>query len=106
VNESKIFDALQGRHLLRFCYKGHLTPTTVEPYTYGENEAGHNALSAWLVRGETHETNPPFWRTYLETEMTGVEVLDDTFQMNRPGYNPNDRRFRFIRRRVSDPGAL
>lgn len=95
-----ICDALRRRRHLRFWYKNHPTATVVEPYTYGENSAGHNALSAWLVSGETHDVQPPLWRFYLESEMTRVEVLPDVFAANRTGYNPNDSRFKVIRCRV------
>lgn len=101
--ESQICDALRRRRLLRFCYKDHLTPTTIEPYTYGQTKVGHNALSAWLVAGATHDNRPPFWRLYLESEMHKVEVLHDEFSTNRPGYKPNDQRFRVIRCRISPP---
>lgn len=100
MHSTKICDALQRRSHLRFYYKGHTTPTVVEPYTYGENSAGNLALSAWLISGETHDPIPPLWRVYLDEEMRSVEVLESTFPQNRPGYNPNDSRFRFVRCRV------
>lgn len=100
---NRICDALRSRRLVRFWYKDHLSPTTVEPYTYGENKGGRNALSAWLVAGETRDTSPPLWRMYLESEMRRVEVLTDEFLTNRPGYKPDDQRFQFIRCRVAQP---
>ena len=103
--EVVIGEALRHRRLLRFWYKDHQTPTTVEPYTFGQNEAGHDALSAWLVSGETKDTTPPLWRLYLLSEMHRVEMLKDEFRQNRQGYNPNDRRFRVIRCRVGPPPA-
>lgn len=102
---TQICDALQRRRLLRFLYKDHLTPTIVEPYIYGENTSGHMALSAWRLAGETRDTNPPFWRLYLEEEMRAVDVLSEDFSTNRKGYNPNDRQFRLVRCRVAPPEA-
>ena len=101
THASQICDALQSRRHLRFYYKDHLTPTVVEPYTYGENAAGNRMLSAWLISGETHDPTPPLWRLYREEEMRRVEVLGTTFAQNRPGYNPSDSRFRSIRCRVA-----
>lgn len=102
---AQICDALQRRRLLRFRYKDRSTPTVVEPYVYGENTSGHMALSAWLLSGETHDSNPPFWRLYLEDEMQAVDVLSEEFSANRKGYNPNDRQFRLVRCRVAPPAA-
>lgn len=95
-----ICEALRRRCLLRFRYKDHSTLTVVEPYTYGETSAGNNALSAWLVSGETKDATPPLWRIYRESEMKHIEILEDTFAENRAGYNPWDSRFRLIRCRV------
>jgi hypothetical protein len=103
MHGNQICDALRRRRRLRFFYKDHLTPTVVEPYTYGENRAGHLVLSAWLVSGETHDTTPPLWRLYLDGEMHRVEVLEIGFETNRPEYNPNDSRFKHIQCRVAQP---
>lgn len=105
MHGTKICDALRGRHLLRFRYRDHLTATVVEPYTYGINKKGHQVLSAWLITGETHDVHPPFWRLYLETDMSQVEVLDDRFENNRRGYNPNAKEFEHIQCRIAPPGV-
>ena len=102
---TQICDALHRRRLLRFWYKDHATPTIVEPYVFGENSAGHIALSAWRISGETHDPIPPFWRHYLESEMRDVTVLAEEFSINRDGYQPNDRRFRVILCRVTPPAV-
>jgi hypothetical protein len=102
---SQICDALNRRRLLRFLYKDHPTHTTVEPYTYGKNKAGHFTLSAWLVSGETHDPKPPLWRLYREDEMHAVEVLKDEFAKDRPGYKPSDSRFAVILCKLASPGA-
>src|SRR3982750_3049130 len=103
MHSSQICDALQRRRQLRFYYKDHLTPTVVEPYTYGESTAGNLAVSAWLISGETHDSTPPLWRLYKEDEMRRVEVLEITFERDRPGYKPNDSRFRSVRCRAARP---
>ena len=92
-----ICDAIQRRRLLRFHYKDHSTATTVEPYVYGVNTAGHAVLSAWLVAGATHDTGPERWRLYLDNQMRLVEVLADEFHSTRPDYKVDDERFRLIR---------
>ena len=100
-----ICDAIIRRRLLRFRYKDHASSTTVEPYTFGLNKAEHFVLSAWLVAGATHEDQPPYWRLYRLDEMHQVEVLQESFATNRPGYKPNDSRFARIDCRVRPPGA-
>lgn len=103
MHGTTICDALRHRRLLRFWYKDHSSPTTVEPYTYGQNKAGHMALSAWLVSGTTHDLKPPFWRLYLDSDMTRLEVLQEGFKENRRGYKPDDSRFTLIQCRVTPP---
>lgn len=101
MHAMQICDALQRRRHLRFYYKDHLTPTVVEPYTFGENKSGNLVLSAWLISGETHDLTPPLWRLYLDEQMRRVEVLETAFEENRPGYKPNDSRFEMVRCRVA-----
>ena len=105
MSSKVICSALRARNYVRFFYKDNVTPTVVEPYTYGTNKSGHRVLSAWLVSGETHDPKPPLWRLYLEDEMRRVETLPETFARNRPDYNPNDSRFQHIECRLAPPGA-
>jgi hypothetical protein len=91
-----ICDAIRQRRLLRFRYKDHLTPTTVEPYVCGDNLKDHAALRAWLVEGETHSTAGKRWRMYLVDEMKDLEVLGARFDRNQPDYEPNDEGFNRI----------
>lgn len=86
-----ICDAIRRRHLISFGYEGH--SRVVEPHTYGQNEAGHDMLSAWLVRGYTKSGTAGGWRNYLVADIQGVTVMEEEFAGPRPGYNPSDRRF-------------
>ena len=99
----QICAALEQRRQLRFFYRDHLTPTVVEPYTYGENHSGNLVLSAWLISGETRDPGPPLWRLYLDEEIRRLELLDVRFDRDRRGYNAHDPRFRRIRCRVANP---
>jgi hypothetical protein len=103
MHEAAICEALAHRRLLRFRYKARATNNVVEPYLYGENSAGHLVVSAWLVSGDTHDAQPPFWRQYFVNEMQWVEALPEQFAANRPGYNPNDPHFRQVRCRLAEP---
>jgi hypothetical protein len=85
-----ICDAIRARRLLRFVYDGY--ERVVEPHLYGLNSAGHEALSAYLVRGWSGSEAAPGWRTYLIPEMQGTAALAEGFAGVREGYNPNDSR--------------
>ncbi len=83
-------NAIAKRNLLSFTYDGF--SRVVEPHLCGQNGAGHDILTAWLVGGYSKSDPKPGWRTYLLSEMRNVRVLDDTFQCPRPGFNSRDAR--------------
>ncbi|MFL5576881.1 MAG: hypothetical protein ACJ79S_13020 [Gemmatimonadaceae bacterium] len=85
-----VCDAIRARRLLRFVYDGY--ERIVEPHLYGINTAGHEALSAYLVRGWSESEAAPGWRTYLISEMQGAAALAEGFAGEREGFNPDDSR--------------
>lgn len=85
-----ICEAIKTKKLLQFRYDNRIR--VVEPHLLGRNSAGHDALSAYLVRGYTESDSRPFWRLYLVLEMKGLSVLDESFAEPRKGYNPKDKR--------------
>jgi hypothetical protein len=93
-----ICDAIRARRLLRFVYEGY--ERVVEPHLYGVNSAGHDAVTAYLVRGWSASETAPGWRTYLTSEMRDPAALADGFAGSRPGYNPGDPRMREVYCRV------
>ena len=95
-----ICDAIRARRLLRFVYDGY--ERVVEPHLYGVNTAGHEALSAYLVRGWSASDTTPGWRSYLISEMRDTAALADSFGGTREGYNPNDSRMTHIYCRVDE----
>lgn len=64
----------------------------VEPHILGVNSAGHDVLSAYLVRGYSESRKQPYWRFYLLSDLTLVAMLDETFSGPRKGYNAGDPR--------------
>jgi hypothetical protein len=96
-----ICEAINHRRLLRFRYKDHLSTTVVEPYVFGVNEASHHALRAWLREGATHSGTGSRWRMYLPVEMKDLQVLEERFDPNRPGYKAVDHGFTHILCRVT-----
>ena len=98
-----VCDAIRARRLLRFIYDGY--ERVVEPHLYGVNSAGHEALSAYLVRGWSASDTSPGWRMYLADQMRDTAALADSFAGPRPGFNPEDSRMTRIYCRVDDTGA-
>ena len=80
--------AIRGKRLLRFSYGNYIR--VVEPHIVGRDTAGNEILSAYLVRGYSESRKQPYWRSYLLSELTRLEMLDETFAGPRKGYNPND----------------
>lgn len=96
-----ICDAIRARRLLRFVYDGY--ERVVEPHLYGVNTAGHEMLSAYLVRGWSASESAPGWRTYLIDKMHDTAALAEPFTHTRPEYNPSDSRMAQIFCRLEEP---
>jgi hypothetical protein len=86
--------AITAKQLLAFRYEGF--ERVVEPHLCGRNEAGHDVLQAWFVRGYSQSEARAGWRTYLLSEMHEVRALHDTFEQARNGFNPNGRSIRLV----------
>lgn len=85
-----ICDAIRSKKLLQFSYRNHTR--VVEPHLFGRDSAGHDVLSAYLVRGYSESRKQPNWRFYLLSDLTLLTMLDETFSEPRKGYNPKDPR--------------
>lgn len=89
-----ICEAIKKRRLLMFGY-GDLV-RVVEPHAFGVNSAGHEMLSAWLRPGLSRNDPEGGWRNYLTSDITNVQMLDETFAGSREGFNPADPRMREV----------
>jgi hypothetical protein len=96
MHEQIICEAIGRHRLLRFRYKDHGTTTVVEPYAFGMNTSGHQALRAWLREGATHSTVGSRWRMYFPVEMRVLQILEEPFDPVRPGYKSVDHGFTHI----------
>jgi hypothetical protein len=85
-----ICEAIRGRRLLIFEYADLMR--VVEPHLYGVNSAGHEALTAWLRPGNSRVDPQGGWRNYLVDAMHHVQLLGETFEHPRAGYNARDPR--------------
>jgi hypothetical protein len=62
-------------------------PRLVEPHMIAYNQAGHLALSAWFLGGNSESQEGQGWREYLLSAISAVTVLPRQFPTPRPGYN-------------------
>jgi hypothetical protein len=76
--------AIENRNLIEFKYSGDLRK--VEPHLLGKNKAGVMTLSAWQTEGKSGIG----WRGYSVDKISELKIADCTFDVARPGYNPND----------------
>jgi hypothetical protein len=89
-----ICEAIRRRRLLQFSYGDHLR--VVEPHVFGQDSAGRDLLSAYLVGGYSESQKKPYWRFYLLSNIPLLTMLDDHFPGPRQGYNPKDPRMRKV----------
>lgn len=72
-------EGIGSRRSLRFTYAGHVR--LVEPHALGRTPGGHRALIAWQFGGTSRQTPPTGWRTFLLSEMHGVQITVRTFKV-------------------------
>ncbi len=82
--------AIKGRNQITFQYNlgNSPGPRLVEPYMVGYNQAGHLALSAWFLGGNSESQEGQGWREYLLDGMSNITMLNQRFTPPRPNYNP------------------
>jgi hypothetical protein len=83
-----ICEAILRKRLLQFSYRNHTR--IVEPHILGRETTANEILSAYLVGGYSESRKEPYWRSYFLSDLTHLEMLDQTFSAPREGYNPND----------------
>lgn len=93
--------AIEERRLLMFAYGDRMR--IVEPHIYGMNTAGHEALSAWMRAGLSRSDPAGGWRMFRADDLREVQLLPETFEGPREGYNPDDRSFVRVFRRLGGP---
>lgn len=85
--------AIAGKRLLRFEYRGY--QREVEPHTYGVDRFSQRSLCAYQRRGGSLTGATTGWKTFHESDMQNVWVLDDHFRA-RDDYRRNDPAFAAI----------
>jgi hypothetical protein len=90
IAKDLICEAIRSKRLLQFSYGNYAR--VVEPHILGRDSAGHDVLSAYLVRGYSESRKQPYWRSYLLNDLKLLTILEETFARPRKGYNPKDPR--------------
>ena len=77
--------AVGARMLIRFGYGDETY--IVEPHLLGSNKHNEDCLCAWLD-SKYASGKKAGWHCFLFSDMKDVELLDDRFSRERPGYDP------------------
>jgi len=93
-----IEQAIKGKQLAAFRYEG--KPRIAEFHAFGVMAGrGHEVASGFQTAGYSRKGKLPGWRLYNVDRITELTLTTRTFA-SRPGYTPDDRRFRKIIARI------
>lgn len=88
-------DSIAQRRMISFTYDGH--PRVVQPAAYGTHiTTGNLLLRGYQVDGSSHSRKPPLWDLFSVEKMVGLQILEETFQDDPPGYSPGDKHLNVI----------
>jgi hypothetical protein len=85
-------DAIANKKTLEILYSDRVW-RTIEPHTYGINNAGNYAVSAYRTKKERFPNEKPDWRMYLSSEIIEIRETGSTFNGPRSGYSPTPKTF-------------
>lgn len=79
--------AIEQRKIVTFTYQGH--ERRVQPAAYGVgNRKGKETLHAYQIGGGSKRGGVPHWRNFHVDGISSLQVLDEVFGPNPPGFNP------------------
>ena len=82
--------AVSERRLVSFMYDGH--ERVVIPAAHGSHiSTGNAVLRGYQIRGTSSTRAVPLWDLFLVERMGRVEILDEVFDENPPGYSHDDK---------------
>ena len=82
--------AIKARRIIEFYYHGGYR--TVEPFCLGvvlSGGADNESLLCYQIGGFSELREVVEWKLYRASEMEDIEVSNEQFSGNRPGYDPN-----------------
>jgi predicted DNA-binding transcriptional regulator YafY len=77
TDAERLVQAILGHRLVTFRYQGLVR--TVEPHLVGLHEAGEPLLIAYQSEGPSRSGDLPGWRTFVVTEIEGLNESDRQF---------------------------
>jgi hypothetical protein len=84
-----ICSAIKNRRLIQFYYKGQ--NRVLIPGAYGSHKTTHNQLlRAYQVRGGRNTGETPGWGLFKVSDISSLQVLDESIGAIPPGYRLND----------------
>ena len=84
----EIIEAIENKNLIEFDYDGE--SRTVEPHCYGLSTKGNHVLRAYQVDGYS-SSGDMGWKMYDLGKTNNINILEDTFEKSRNGYNRGDK---------------
>ena len=77
--------AIQQRKIVTFTYQGH--ERRVQPTAFGQSRRRHkDTLQGYQVGGGSSRGGVPHWRSFFVEQITGLQVLDEVYGPNPPGF--------------------
>jgi len=78
--------AIEQRKIVTFTYGGH--ERRVQPTAFGQSHRRHkDTLQGYQVGGGSSSGEIPHWRAFFVEKMTGLQVLDEVYGPNPPGFS-------------------
>lgn len=84
----EICSAIESRKIIIFNYDG--GSRRVEPYCYDISNKGKELLRAYQISGFSRSRNPSGWKLFHVSKIKGLQIVNEKYIKNRPGYNPRD----------------
>ncbi len=98
-----ICTAINEKKLIKFYYADKYSDfkdwRLVEPHLIGDNKTTNNTiLVAWFIPTleQSVSGHPSEWGNYLIDRIQKLQMIDKTFDVTRPHYNPKDKRMKII----------
>lgn len=91
--QKEIKQQIKQQKLISIRYDG--TDRIVEPYTYGINTKGNEALRVYQIDGYSSSGKPNGWKMFMISRIDSLDPLDEKFHV-RSEYTKNDSGFKTI----------
>lgn len=81
----QLIAAIQQRKIVTFTYQGH--ERRVQPTAFGQSRRRHkDTLQGYQVSGGSNSGDIPHWRGFFVEGISGLQVLDEVYGPNPPGF--------------------